>query len=91
MTIQITKKQVSLSQEGLYNIILNLKYLDGETVLLDLDFVEKYRTGQTVGDIISRFKPKMQKAIDGYKAEQVIFNAAVFDSAIVTLQNGLST
>ena len=91
MTITITKISVKLSQDKLYSITLNMKYLNGEMVLIDQDFTQKYRTGDDVGVIINKFKVVMQKVITDYKAEQVIYTASALDTAIATLQNGLTT
>jgi hypothetical protein len=89
LSIIVTKKSVTLSQEGLYQITLNLQYLDGSTVLIDRDFSENYWTGQTPAFVVGKFKEKMQKAIDDYKAAQIIYNSAALDTAITTLKNGL--
>jgi len=91
MTITITKISVKLTQDKLYSITLNMKYLDGEVILIDQDFTQKYRTGDNVGVIINKFKVVMQKVIDDYKAEQVIFTASSLNTAITTLQSGLIT
>ena len=91
MTITITKISVKLVQDKLYSITLNMKYLDGEVILIDQDFTQKYRTGDNVGVIINKFKVVMQKVITDYKAEQVIYTASTLDTAIATLQNGLTT
>ena len=91
MTITITKISVKLVQDKLYSIILNMKYLNGEVVLIDQDFTQRYRTGDNVGVIINKFKVVMQKVITDYKAEQVIYTASTLDTAITNLQNGLIT
>ena len=91
MTITITKISVKLVQDKLYSIILNMKYLDGEVVLIDQNFTQRYRTGDNVGVIVNKFKVVMQKVIDDYKAEQVIFTASSLNTAITTLQSGLIT
>ena len=80
LSTTITKKSVSLSQEGLYQITLNMKYQDGATVLLDQDFTERYKTGQVVGNVALAFQENMKAAIRKYKEAQVIFNAAQLDA-----------
>jgi hypothetical protein len=89
LTVAVTKKSVTTSQDGLYQITLNLQYLNGTAVLIDQDFSENYWVGQTPAFVIAKFKEKMQKAIDDYKAAQVIFNSATLDTAITNLKNGL--
>ena len=90
MTIQITKISVKLSQIGLYQITLNLKYLDGEEVLIDQDFTQEHRVGDAPSICVTKIQVLMQKAIDNYKEEVVIFNSAVLDSAITYLQENLT-
>ena len=87
-SVIVTKKSVIYIQGALFNITLNLQYLDGETVLLDSDFSEHYSTGEKA-TTVSKFKTKMQEAIDNYKSAEVIFDSAALDAAITTLQNEL--
>ncbi|GAG53623.1 unnamed protein product [marine sediment metagenome] len=87
-SIIVTKKSVVHIQGNLFNITLNLQYLDGETILIDSDFTEHYATGEKTATA-AKFKTRMQKKIDDYKSAQVIFNAAAMDTAITILQNEL--
>lgn len=89
LTVEVTKKAVTTSQDGLFQITLNMKYLDGATVLIDQDFTENHWLGQPPSVAVGRFKERMQKTIDNYKASQGIFNAAALDTALTTLKNGL--
>jgi len=54
LTVAVTKKSVSLVQTSLWNITLTLTITDGATVITK-DFSEKYRTGQLVSSITSKF------------------------------------
>lgn len=87
-SIIVTKKSVTHIQGNLFNITLNMQYLDGETVLIDSDFTEHYAIGEKA-TTAAKFKAKMQEAIDDYKATQIIFNSAAMDMAVITLQNEL--
>ena len=92
MTIKITKKSISLNQGKLYQVTLNLRYLDETAILIDKDFTQEInRTTDSVAVIINKFKTEMQKTIDEYKAEQVIFNSTALDNAIIVLQSALTT
>lgn len=62
---------------------------DGLIEVVNQDFSQKYRTGQDINDIVSKFKTAMQEAINAYKEETQIYSATQFDTAIVTLQNNL--
>lgn len=91
LTIEVTKKSVVLTKDRHvdYIVTLNLKYLNGTTVLIDQDFSQSYFVGQTPAIVVDKFKDEMQRAIDDYKAAQVIFNAMALDTAITALKNGL--
>ena len=90
-TILVTKKSITYIQGDLFNITLNLQYLDGETVLIDADILEHYAIEENRDAIIIKFKIQMQKMIDNYKAAQVIFDSAAIDTAITNIQNTLET
>lgn len=83
----IIKKSVTCSQEGLYQITLNMKYQDGATVLLDQVFTERYKAGQVVGIVAASFREQMKAAIRKYKEAQVIYNAAALDSLVTNLNS----
>ena len=87
-TILVTKKSVTYIQGDLFNITLNLQYLDDETVLIDADFSEHYAIGEKAATA-AKFKIRMQEMIDDYKATQIIFNSAAMNAAVTTLQNEL--
>ncbi len=85
----VTKKNVSLVQSSLWNITLTLTITDGATVIIK-DFSEKYRTGQLVSSITSKFITVMQIEINKYKSEQIIFTHPQLDSAVSNIQAGLT-
>ncbi len=87
-SIIITKKSIIHTQGSLFNITLNMQYLDGEIILVDADFTEHYATGEKALTT-AKFKARMQESIDNYKAAQIIVNSAAIDAAITALQNEL--
>jgi len=89
MIIEITKKSVKKAMPKLYSITLNLVCKEGLIEVINQDFTQKYRTGQNINDIVSKFKTEMQESIDAYKEETQIYSATQFDTAIVTLKNSL--
>lgn len=90
MTIQITKKSVTRTMPKQWAVTINLKLLEGTEELFSQDFSEDYNTGGTVEETVGKFKEKMQKAIDQYKAEMQLFNHPQMDNAITSLQNNLT-
>lgn len=89
MIANVTKKGVTLIQKGLYNITLTLSLMEGATELLNKDFTERYRTGQVIPTVTAKFIAAMQDEINKYKAEQIIYNHAQLDTAIINIKNGL--
>lgn len=87
LSTTVTKKSVTCSQEGLYQITLNMKYQDGTTVLLDQDFTERYKTGQAINLVATSFREQMKMAIRKYKEGRVIFNAAQLDTVVTNLNS----
>lgn len=89
IVVTVTKKNVSLVQPSLWAITLTLTITDGATVITT-DFSEKYRTGQSISSIISKFITVMQTEINKYKSEQTIYNHPQLDSAVSNIQAGLT-
>lgn len=88
-SVTVTKKSVTHIQGNLFNIVLNMQYLNSEDILIDTDISEHYALGENRDAIVAKFKVRMQKEIDNYKVVQVIFNSAVLDTAVTALQNDL--
>ena len=90
VTINITKVSVTEPQAKMYAITLNLKVTEGAEVLIDRNFTENHKIGNSIEYTINRFNKKMQVAIDKYKREQGILNSSQLDSAIIVLEGGLT-
>jgi hypothetical protein len=89
LTIQVTKKSVSQSMEGMWLINLNLSCLDGEIKVIDRDFSIRFKTGNDIELKVKAIREEMQKAINQYKTEQVIFNHAKLTTALIYLNSNL--
>ncbi len=89
ITVNVTKKSVSLIQKDLYAITLNLSLTEDLVEILNKDFTERYRTGQVISTVTAKFINSMQAEINKYKAEQTIFNRAQLDTAVINIKNGL--
>ena len=48
-----------------------------------------YKTGDSPSRVMLGFKDKMQAYINKYKAEQVLLNHALMDTAVSTVQSAL--
>ena len=91
MIVEITKINVSNIMPKLFSVTLKLRLIDDDriTELLNQNFSENYRIGQSIVNVVDRFRTVMQKIIDNYKAEQNLFNNAQLDNAIKNLKNSL--
>jgi beta-glucosidase/6-phospho-beta-glucosidase/beta-galactosidase len=88
LTTTITKKSVTLSMEGMYQITYNMVYADGATVLFERDFTQPFKVGQGWSTTVTlRMRDEMKKAIRVYKEEQAIFNGAPIDASVTNLNS----
>ncbi len=85
----VTPVSVSKQMEKLWNVTLNLKIFDDAIEVYNQEFSVRYREGEDIADKELKFQTKMQKAIDGYKAEQVIFTHTKMDTMVTNLNNNL--
>lgn len=89
LSTTIIKKSVTFAGEGKFTVTANLLYKNGETVLLDLDFSETYKTGQAWSTMTTNFRDRMKAAIRHYKGEQQILNAPGLDAGILNLNSSV--
>ena len=89
LTILVTKKSVTQSQDRLWNITLNLSCKDGVPEVINQDFSFRYKTGQDIEVVVKKIQEEMQRVIDYYKSSQVIFNHAKLTTAITYLNSNL--
>lgn len=89
LTINVTKVSVNTSQEKLYLITLNLRCLDLGVEVINQNFSIKYRPGQYVEEKAKGAIEEMQKVIDNYKVEQLIYNHTKLDQAVVGIEGAL--
>lgn len=90
MTINISKISVTKPQEKMYSITLKLLVKDGTTEIINQDFSENHKVGNSVDYTLNKFKDKMQKTIDDYKEEQDVFTSSQLDTAITNLESQLT-
>lgn len=89
LTILVTKKSVTQSQDGLWSITLNLTCKDGTPEVINQDFSMRYKTGQDIELVAKKIQEEMQRVINYYKSSQVIFNHAKLATAITYLNSNL--
>lgn len=89
LSVVVTKKSVILTQSKLWLITLNMTLLNDGVEAFSKDYSIKYRTGDLISAKVVRFIELMQKDIDIYKSEQLIFNNAQLNTAVINVQAGL--
>jgi len=90
LAIQVTKGAVRLKEPDTYYITVNMVVTDDSVEVLNQSFECNYNPGQDPETEVRSLRTKMQRAIDNYKAEQVIFNHAKFATAVTWLNNNLT-
>jgi len=89
LAILVTKKSVTQSQDGLWNITLNLACQDATVEVINQVFSMRYKTGQDIEVVVKKVQEEMQRVIDYYKSSQVILNHAKLATAITYLNSNL--
>lgn len=90
LTTEVSKISVIKIQPKLWQIVLKLKCVDNTIEVINEDFIARYRTGQSIDDIIGDLIVLMQHEIDKYKSEQVIFTNTGLDTAVTSIQSQLN-
>ncbi len=89
LTKTVTPISVKKQMDKLWNVALSLQIFDDAIEVYNQTFSIRYREGEDIADKELKFQVKMQKAIDDYKAEQVIFTHAKMDTMVTNLNNNL--
>lgn len=88
LTTTVTKKSVSQTMDGMFNITYNLLYKDDTTVLIDQDFSAVFKTGFAWATTVTeKMRTAMKAAIAKYKAEQAILNGTPIDASVTNLNS----
>lgn len=89
----VSKVSVRKVQSKMYAVTLNLTVTEGTgenlVELINRNFTQNHKIGNTPAYTVNLFKIDMQACIDTYQEEVTIYNAAVLDTAITTLEGGL--
>ncbi|KKK53452.1 hypothetical protein LCGC14_3094650 [marine sediment metagenome] len=89
LTKTVTPISVKKQMDKLWNVALSLQIFDDAVEVYNQNFSVRYREGEDIADKELKFQAKMQKAIDDYKAEQVIFTHAKMNTMVTNLNNNL--
>jgi hypothetical protein len=85
----VTKKSVKYAQDKLNIITFNFILKDNDIEVINQDVSCEYRKGEAPSQKVAEIVEKINLMISRYKAEQVIFNAAVLDTAVASINAGV--
>jgi hypothetical protein len=90
LTKTVTTVSVTKPQEGLFVVTYNLAVKEDGIEQLNQDFSEHYKPDQsTIGEVGTKIKNAMQKAIDKYKQEKAIKDNPQVETARVAIEAAL--
>jgi hypothetical protein len=89
LSVTITKKSVIRLQDKLYTITVRMILKNDGVEVLNHDFSIRYRTGDSIANKKAALQAEIQAVIDNYKAEQVLYNNAVFETMCTNIETGL--
>ena len=86
----VAKKEVSFIQPSLHRITFNLILKEDTTEVLNKDFSVQFHAGDSPATKVQAIISEMQDEIDHYKSAKAIFNNALLDTAVTSIQSGLT-
>jgi len=86
-TAIITKQSVTKMTDTDYQITIHAVFKDGaDAIIFEKDYSERYYSALDIDTVKAKLQNQMIADWDLYVAEQVIFNAAAFDTAVSQIQ-----
>ena len=89
LTVEIAKKSVTLSLPKQWSITLSVILKEDESIVLESSVSEDYKPGYSIPEIGVRLRDKAQDIIDKYKSEKQLFDNAILDNVVSTIQANL--
>jgi hypothetical protein len=90
LSATVTKKSVVYAQPKLHIITFNLVLKEDTVEVLNKDFSVNFFPGDSPAEKTAKVIEEMNIEIAKYKAEKVIFDSSLLNTAVTTIQNGLS-
>ena len=86
-TATITKQSVTKLTDTDYQVTIHIVIKDDlDVILLEKDYSERYYSALQVSEVKTKLQTQLVADWDKYKAEQIIFNAAQFDTVVSEIQ-----
>lgn len=89
LTIQVIKIPVTQLANNLFHVGMNLTLTDAGIEVINKDYYIRHRTDDSVATKISYLSAQMQKDIDKYKKEKLIYGSNQLDTAVTNVQASL--
>jgi len=90
LTATVAKKSVVYVQPKLHNVTFNLTLKEDTTEVLSKDFSIQFFQGDSPSAKVAKVIEDMQVEINQYKSAKAIFDNATLDTAVTSIQSGLS-
>lgn len=90
LTATVAKKSVVYVQPKLHNITFNLSLKEDTTEVLNKDFSIQFLQGDAPASKVAKVIEDMQIEINQYKSAKAIFDNATLDTAVTSIQSGLT-
>ncbi len=87
--VAVERRETNDENSDSYQVTIRLICYDGSDEVINEEFNIVYRTGDAIPDIEVKGKAAMQRRIDRYNAEQVIYTHPQFDNVITNIENDL--
>ncbi len=90
--VTITKQSVIKINEADYTVTIHAIFRnDADEIVIEKDYSERYYSTLDVDTVKAKLQAQMIVDWDEHVAEQIIFNAAVFDTMVSEIQTAANT
>lgn len=91
-TATITKQSIIKINESDYTVTIHAVFMnDDAEIVIEKDYSERYYSALDINTVKTKLQAQMITDWDNYEAEQVLFDAAVFDTMVDEIQIAANT
>lgn len=85
----VTKKSASKDSPGIYSISMILILTDDAVEVINKDFVQVHNSANNISVARDEIMARMQDAIDEYKENKLVYDSAMFTTAVAYINTNL--